>query len=120
MPQKMKEINLSEIDIFVKALHCPIRWDIIEILKNGPKSSKEIYDILKEKPTAENSNDPNCKGKCHDNIYPNLKKHSLYYHLRELEAVKIIALDEFKPSEEGRAPEKVWKLNMDKIVINLK
>jgi len=29
-------------------------------------------------------------------------------------------LDEYKPSEQKRAPEKVWKLNMEKLTINLK
>ena len=48
-----------------------------------------------------------------------LKKLSLYYHLRELEGVGIIESD-YKPSESKRASEKVWKLNMEKLTINLK
>jgi hypothetical protein len=47
-----------------------------------------------------------------------LKKPSLYYHLRELEEVGIIELAKFKPSPEKRAPEKVWKLNVEKLTIN--
>lgn len=116
----MKEIDLSDIELYAKALHCPIRWDIIETLKSGPKSSKEIFHLLKKRDVSQNFNNNHCRGKCIDNTYPDLKKHSLYYHLRELEGVNIITLDEYKPSDEGRAPEKVWKLNLDKLIINFR
>ncbi len=89
----MKEINIGEIAPFIKALHCPTRWKIIELLQTGSKSSENIYKIL----LKENKN---------------LKKPTLYYHLRELESVAIIELDEYKPSDSKRAPEKIWKLSM--------
>ncbi len=56
---------------------------------------------------------------CGKGDFTGLKKPSLYYHLRELESVGIIKAD-YKPSETKRAPEKVWKLNMEKLTINLK
>ena len=113
-----KEIDISEIANYVKVLHCGIRWKIIEILQEGSKSSDEIFKILKESNPSADKNPEQCQGQCKQDSYENLKKHSLYYHLRELESVGIIELDTYKPSEENRAPEKVWKLNLDKLVIN--
>ena len=116
----MKEIDLSEIGAYVKALHCDIRWKIIDFLRNGPKSSDEIFNYLVELRTKIENSIRNCKGKCNNDFKKVLKKPTLYYHLRELESVGIIELDEFKPSEHGRAPEKVWKLNIEKLIISFK
>ena len=115
-----KEIDISEMMTYARALHCGIRWQIIDILKNGSKSSDEIFQILKETSEKMPENPKECQGKCRDDTVKDLKKHSLYYHLRELEKVGIIELDEYKPSKEGRAPEKVWKLNIEKLTINFK
>ena len=113
-----KEIDLENIGTYVKALHCQIRWVLIDILGDGPKSSDELYNHLKN--ASENIDDKNqCHGMCGKGDFKNLKKPSLYYHLRELESVGIIKAD-YKPSESKRAPEKVWKLNLEKLTINLK
>ncbi|MFX1566837.1 MAG: hypothetical protein ACFFCV_00560 [Promethearchaeota archaeon] len=113
-----KEIDLENIETYIKALHCPIRWVIIDILGDGPKSSDEIFNHLKS--VSENNNGNNqCHGMCGKGDFKDLKKPSLYYHLRELESVGIIESD-YRPSESKRAPEKVWKLNMEKLTINLK
>ncbi|MFX0023464.1 MAG: hypothetical protein ACFE9S_14155 [Candidatus Hermodarchaeota archaeon] len=113
-----KEIDLENIGTYIKALHCQIRWVLIDILRDGPKSSDEIFNHLK---IANNNVDKNnqCHGMCGKGDFKDLKKPSLYYHLRELESVGIIKAD-YKPSESKRAPEKVWKLNMEKLTINLK
>ncbi len=95
----MKVIDVTKIGPFIRALHCPTRWKIIELLQEGPKSSDDIYQEL----SKENKD---------------LKKPTLYYHLRELESVEIIGLDEYKPSDQGRAPEKVWKLLIEKLNID--
>lgn len=116
----MKEIDLSEIGDYVRALHCEIRWKIIEYLRDGPKSSDEIFNHLVELREKISEEMNNCKGECNNKIKKDLKKPTLYYHLRELESVSIIKLDEYKPSEQKRAPEKVWKLNLEKLIINLK
>ncbi|MBY9016648.1 MAG: helix-turn-helix transcriptional regulator [Candidatus Lokiarchaeota archaeon] len=116
----MKEIGLSEIGDYVRVLHCGIRWKIIEYLRDGPKSSDEIFNHLVELRDKGSEDTNNCKGKCNNVNKKDLKKPTLYYHLRELESVGIIKLDEYKPSEQKRAPEKVWKLNMEKLTINLK
>lgn len=105
---------------YAKALHCGIRWKIIDILKDGTKSSDEIFQIINNSKGKMPENPKECKGQCNNDIVKELKKPSLYYHLRELESVGIIELDEYKPSKEGRAPEKVWKLNIEKLTINFK
>ena len=113
-----KEINLENIGRYIKALHCHIRWVLIDILKDGPKSSDEIYTFLKN--VDKEVDDGNiCRRMCNKGDFKDLKKASLYYHLRELERVGIIEA-EYQPSESGRAPEKVWKLNLEKLVINFK
>jgi hypothetical protein len=113
-----KEINLENIGRYIKALHCHIRWVLIDILKDGPKSSDEIFIILKNIDKRVD-NDNMCRGMCGKGDFKDLKKASLYYHLRALESVGIINA-EYQPSESGRAPEKVWKLNLEKLVINFK
>ncbi|MBY9005606.1 MAG: hypothetical protein KGD63_02510 [Candidatus Lokiarchaeota archaeon] len=115
-----KEIDVSEMMIYAKALHCGIRWQIIEILREGSKSSDEIFQILNKKKENMLKNPKECQGKCRDDTVKELNKPSLYYHLRELEKVEIIELDEYKPSKGGRAPEKVWKLSIEKLTINFK
>ncbi|MFX1274750.1 MAG: hypothetical protein ACFFBP_18415 [Promethearchaeota archaeon] len=115
-----KEIDVSEMMIYARALHCGIRWRIIEVLRDGSKSSDEIFNLLNETKEIMPENPKECHGQCQNDITKDLKKPSLYYHLRELEKVGIIELDEYKPSKEGRAPEKVWKLNIEKLTINFK
>jgi hypothetical protein len=113
-----KEIDLENIGTYVKALHCQIRWVLIDILRDGPKSSEEIFTHLKS--VSENMDENHkCHGMCGKGDFKDLKKPSLYYHLRELESVGIINAD-YKPSESKRAPEKVWKLSLDKLTIKLK
>jgi len=116
-----KEIDLRDIESYIKALHCSIRWDIIEVLRDGPKSSDDIFTILTEKKevNAENNN-KQCEGQCFRGRGKDIQKPTLYYHLRELESAGIVEVAKLKPSEHGRAPEKVWKLNIEKLIINLK
>ena len=94
----LKEFN--KLQKYVRALHCPIRWTIIRLIGNEAKSTREIFDSLTE--TGDK-----------------LSKSGLYYHLSELEEAGIIKLAEYREVG-GGAPEKVWKLNMDKLVINFK
>jgi len=118
-----KEISLLEIEKYIKALHCDIRWAIIEFLRDGPRSSDEIFKEMEKEDGVlirilKKKHSNHCTGQCNHNITKNLKKPSLYYHLRELEEVGIIELANYKPSPEKRAPEKVWKLNVEKLTIN--
>ncbi|MFX1394250.1 MAG: hypothetical protein ACFFAH_11810, partial [Promethearchaeota archaeon] len=96
----MKEIDLTELSTYVKALHCEMRWRIIEILRDGSKSSEEIFKILIENTNPMLNNPKECHGKCKEDTVKQLRKPSLYYHLRELEKVGIIELDEYKPSKD--------------------
>lgn len=113
-----KEIDIKDIGKYLKALHCSIRWDIIEILRNGPKSSEVIFNLLTEEVnTIKRQDDQECEGICLRGKGRDIKISTLYYHLRELESVKII---ESTLKKKKGAPEKVWKLNIEKLSINLK
>ena len=114
----MKEITLDDIGEYIKALHCGIRWQIIDFLNDGPKTSEEIFLYLKDLRKRIKMDKGQCRGGCHNEFKNEIRKQNVYYHLRELEKVDIIILDEFKPGE--RAPEKVWRLNFDKLVIKFK
>ena len=112
-----KEIDIRDVGKYLKALHCSIRWDIIEILRNGPKSSEVIFNLLTEKVnTTKEQDDQECEGICLQGKGRDIQKPTLYYHLRELESVKII---ESTLKKKKGAPEKVWKLNIKKLAINL-
>ncbi|MFX1479657.1 MAG: ArsR/SmtB family transcription factor [Promethearchaeota archaeon] len=116
-----KEIKLNEIGSFAKALHCQVRWEIIDVLQSGPKTVDEIMESLMSKQEElQNNIKDNCQTTCQDGQGRNIKKPTLYYHLRELESVGIIEVAKLQETEHKRAPEKVWKLNMDKLVINFK
>ncbi len=84
---------------YIRALHCPTRWMIIEFIGKGKKSTKEIYEYLQS--SGEH-----------------ITLSALYYHLSELKGVGILELAEYK-EEGGGAPEKIWKLKKNKIVIEL-
>lgn len=84
---------------FVRALRFPTRWLIIKYIGNGSRSTKEIYDYLTK-------------------IGEQLTKSGLYYHLSELKNAGIIEVAEYI-DEGGGAPEKIWKLKIKKIVIDL-
>lgn len=81
------------------ALHCPTRWAIIRIIGDGEKGSGEILEELEK--TGEG-----------------LARSSLYYHLSELEEAGIIEMARYREVG-GGAPEKVWRLKIREIRINL-
>ena len=76
-----------------------MRWTIIRFIREGEKSTKEIYDHL-----IENG----------ERLTPS----GLYYHLSELKNADIIEVAEYN-EEGGGAPEKVWRLKTKKIIIDL-
>lgn len=94
LPERIKHIRK-----YIQALHCPTRWDIIDCIGTGQKSSKEIYEELK---LGE-------KG---------LTFAGLYYHLSALKRAGIIEVASYREAK-GGAPEKVWKLKTKEIVIEL-
>jgi DNA-binding transcriptional ArsR family regulator len=95
-----KEISVTEIAKYARALHCPTRWRIIEFLRNKPASTSEIARFLFQEKRA-------------------MGRPNLYYHLSELQDAGIIEVAGYR-EEGGGAPEKVWKLALDKIIIHLK
>ncbi len=91
--------GLREFQKYFRALHCPTRWMIISSIGDKAKSSSEIYETLKE-------------------AGEELSKSSLYYHLSELEEAGIIELAEYREAG-GGAPEKVWRLKIREVRIDL-
>jgi ArsR family transcriptional regulator, cadmium/lead-responsive transcriptional repressor len=95
--------NLSErlklIQQYIHALHCPTRWEIIDAIGLGEKSTKEIYEELKLDEAG-------------------MTFAGLYYHLSALKGAGIIELASYREVR-GGTPEKVWKLKTTKIVIDL-
>ena len=113
----MKEIDISEFTSFAKALHCPNRWKIVDCLRTGPKSSDELFEFLKEARKQMKECSEKGNGACQDQNLKALNKPAFYYHLRALEDAGIIALHEYRPTENRKAPEKVWKLKIDKFFV---
>ncbi|MEF8835185.1 MAG: helix-turn-helix domain-containing protein [Candidatus Thermoplasmatota archaeon] len=98
-PKEKAEKRISKLQGLAKALHCPTRWDIIEIIGTSTAKTKEIKKRMKKKGY-------------------DITQSGLYYHLSELREAGIIEVDKFL--EEGRgAPEKIWKLSKKKIEIEL-
>ena len=94
LPKRLKLIHK-----YIQALHCPTRWEIIDAIGSGEKSTKEIYEELKLGEAG-------------------MTFAGLYYHLSALKRAEIIELASYKEVK-GGTPEKVWKLKTTKIVINL-
>lgn len=94
IPKRLKSVRK-----YIQALHCPTRWDIIDCIGNGQKSTKEIY---KELNLGEEG----------------LTFAGLYYHLSALKRAGIIEAASYREAK-GGAPEKVWKLKIKEIVIEL-
>lgn len=96
--KKFRE-RIQKLKGLTKALHCPTRWDIIEIIGKGEPKTRKIREEMEERGY-------------------DLSKPGLYYHLSELRDAGIIEVSGYV--EEGRgAPEKKWKLAREKIEINL-
>jgi ArsR family transcriptional regulator, cadmium/lead-responsive transcriptional repressor len=93
-PDRMKGIQSC-----IQALHCPTRWEIIDAIGLGEKSTKEIYEELKLADAG-------------------MTFAGLYYHLSALKRAGIIELASYREVK-GGTPEKVWKLKTTRIVINL-
>ncbi len=91
--------RIQKLQGLAKALHCPTRWDIIDIIGSGSAKTKEIREGLKRKGY-------------------DITQSGLYYHLSELKDAGLIEVAEYV--EEGKgAPEKVWRLTREKIEIDL-
>ena len=94
LPERIKSIRK-----YIQALHCPTRWDIIDCIGTGQKSSKEIYEELRLGEAG-------------------MTFAGLYYHLSALKGAGIIEVAHFRETKSA-IPEKVWRLKTKKIVIDL-
>lgn len=91
--------RIQKLQGLAKALHCPTRWDIIEIIGSDKAKTREISEELKKKGYE-------------------LGQSGLYYHLSELREAGLIEPMDYVEDGKG-APEKVWKLSKEKIEIDL-
>ncbi|MCJ7444833.1 MAG: winged helix-turn-helix domain-containing protein [Methanotrichaceae archaeon] len=91
--------RLELIQKCIQALHCPTRWEIIDAIGSGEKSTKEIYEDLKLGEAG-------------------MTFAGLYYHLSALKRAGIIELASYREVK-GGTPEKIWKLKTTKIIIDL-
>jgi len=78
-----------------------IRWLILRILADREKSTNEILNEMTSK---------------HGIAIP---RTLLYYHLNELERMGVICMVGYRETGKGGAPEKVWRLKIRKIVIDI-
>ncbi|EHR78745.1 DNA-binding protein [Thermococcus litoralis DSM 5473] len=91
--------NLRALMMLLKPLLAEPRRSIIKILSEGVKGTNEIYQALQERGL-------------------NMPRSTLYYHLSALEDAGIIEMAGYR-EEGGGAPEKLWKLKVRKIGIDL-
>jgi DNA-binding transcriptional ArsR family regulator len=89
---------LRSIQKYIRALHCPTRWMIIQCIGSGEKSTKEIFELLK--------------------LEEEMSLAGLYYHLSALKQAGIVEVASYREVK-GGTPEKVWKLKTRRIVIDL-
>ncbi|MDM7934987.1 MAG: winged helix-turn-helix domain-containing protein [Methanothrix sp.] len=83
---------------YIRALHCPTRWAIIRFIGKGERSTREIYEQL--------------------GLDDEMSPAGLYYHLSALKQAGIVEVASYRESG-GGIPEKVWRLKVHRIVIDL-
>lgn len=91
--------QIQKLQGLAKALHCPTRWDIIDIIGHDSARTGVIREELLEQGY-------------------DLSPSGVYYHLSELKDAGLIEVAEYV-EKGGGAPEKAWKLTRDTIEIPL-
>ena len=101
MPRRMMtdKSNLKALMMALKPLLAEPKRSIIKILSEGVKGTNELYEALKERGLE-------------------MPRSTLYYHLSALEDAGIIEMAGYR-EEGGGAPEKLWRLKVRKIGIDL-
>ncbi len=79
-------------------MHCPTRWKIIHFISTEERSTKEIFEQLK--------------------LGEEMSLAGLYYHLSALKQAEIVEVASYREVK-GGTPEKVWKLKIRRIIIDL-
>ncbi|MFQ3295297.1 MAG: DNA-binding transcriptional ArsR family regulator [Halobacteriales archaeon] len=91
--------QLQQLEGYAKALHCPTRWDIVDVIGEGTVTTDQIRSELEA-------------------MGYEFSRSGLYYHLSELRDAGIIEVAGYL--EEGRgAPTKEWALRTKRIEIDL-
>ncbi len=78
-----------------------IRWAILRIIGDREKSTSEIFRELAM------------------NYGVSIPRSLLYYHLSELERMGIIEVSGYRETGKGGAPEKVWRVTIRRVVIDI-
>ena len=91
--------SLKNLMMTLKPLMAEPKRSIIKILSEGVKGTNEIYRALQERGL-------------------NMPRSTLYYHLSALEDMGIIEMAGYREVG-GGAPEKLWKLRVRRIGIDL-
>ncbi len=101
MPRRMMtdKSNLKALMMVLKPLLAEPKRSIIKILSEGVKGTNEIYEALRERGLE-------------------MPRSTLYYHLSALEDAGIIEMAGYR-EEGGGAPEKLWRLKVRKIGMDL-
>ncbi len=92
--------KIRDLVIRIKFVYSEPRWSIIKIIGDETKGTNEIYEELQKKSLG-------------------MPRSTLYYHLSSLENEGIIEMAGYR-EEGGGAPEKLWKLRVRKICIDLR
>jgi len=87
--------------MFLRAIAGGPRWGILRILSEGNKTTSEIYDALISRYGL------------------SMPRSLLYYHLDSLESMGIIELVGYRETGKGGAPEKIWRLKIRRVVIDI-
>ena len=96
MPDKM---FMKDLMMRIKFVLSEPRWTIVKIIGNETKGTNEIYEELEKGGFA-------------------IPRSTLYYHLSSLENEGIIEMAGYR-EEGGGAPEKLWKLKVKKICVDI-
>ncbi len=104
-PRKMRWGRMNpeffHVMTLLRAISAGPRWAIIKVLGNEEKSTSQIYEELVIKYGMP------------------IPRSLLYYHLASLEAMGIIEMVRYQETGKGGAPEKVWRLKLKRIIIDL-
>ncbi len=78
-----------------------LRWLMLRVLGENEKTTREIHDELAIRYGIR------------------IPRTLLYYHLGELERMGIVEMKGYRETGRGGAPEKVWKLKIRRIIIDI-
>jgi len=97
----MMHPELRSIMTFLSTFVGGPRWAIIRIIGEDEKTTSEIYNELIQKYGLA------------------IPRSLLYYHLDMLEKAGVIEMVRYQETGKGGAPEKVWRVKIRKIILDL-